>query len=114
MANNDLLKWVTSDVDFYELLGIAFENYSESELRRAYRKTALKYHPDPASGLADSHATLLRRRAALKPSIRKKARNTKIATFRKLHQISTQHLKVFKIVLRDRKEADLTFVEFLR
>jgi DnaJ family protein C protein 17 len=46
MANNDLLKWVNSDVDFYELLGIAFENCSESELRRAYRKTALKYHPD--------------------------------------------------------------------
>ena len=44
--NNDLLKWVTSDVDFYELLGITFENCSESELRRAYRKTALKYHPD--------------------------------------------------------------------
>lgn len=46
MANNDLLKWVTSEVDFYELLGIAFENCSTSELRRAYRKTALKYHPD--------------------------------------------------------------------
>jgi len=46
MANNDLLRWVTSDVDFYELLGIAFENCSVSELRRAYRKTALKYHPD--------------------------------------------------------------------
>ncbi|TVY12681.1 Pre-mRNA-splicing factor cwf23 [Lachnellula arida] len=45
-ANNDLLKWVTSDVDFYELLGITFEQCSESELRRAYRKTALKYHPD--------------------------------------------------------------------
>lgn len=46
MPNDDLLQWVTSDVDFYELLGIAFENCSESELRRAYRKTALKYHPD--------------------------------------------------------------------
>ncbi|KUJ21954.1 DnaJ-domain-containing protein [Mollisia scopiformis] len=46
MSNNDLLKWVTSEVDFYDLLGIAFENCSESELRRAYRKTALKYHPD--------------------------------------------------------------------
>jgi DnaJ family protein C protein 17 len=46
MSNADLLKWVTSDVDFYELLGITFENCSESELRRAYRKTALKYHPD--------------------------------------------------------------------
>ena len=44
--NDDLLKWVTSDVDFYELLGITFETCSESELRRAYRKTALKYHPD--------------------------------------------------------------------
>jgi DnaJ family protein C protein 17 len=44
--NNDLLKWVTSDVDFYELLGVTFETCSESELRRAYRKTALKYHPD--------------------------------------------------------------------
>ncbi len=46
MANNDLLKWVTSDVDFYSLLGITVESCSESELRRAYRKTALKYHPD--------------------------------------------------------------------
>jgi DnaJ family protein C protein 17 len=46
MSNADLLKWTTSDVDFYELLGITFENCSESELRRAYRKTALKYHPD--------------------------------------------------------------------
>jgi DnaJ family protein C protein 17 len=46
MANNDLLQWVTSDIDFYELLGITFEGCSESELRRAYRKTALKYHPD--------------------------------------------------------------------
>lgn len=44
--SDDLLKWVTSDVDFYELLGITFEACSESELRRAYRKTALKYHPD--------------------------------------------------------------------
>lgn len=44
--NNELISWVTSEVDFYELLGITFENCSESELRRAYRKTALKYHPD--------------------------------------------------------------------
>jgi DnaJ homolog subfamily C member 17 len=44
--NNDLLGWVTSDVDFYDLLGVTFENCTESELRRAYRKTALKYHPD--------------------------------------------------------------------
>lgn len=49
MSNNaDLLKWTTSEVDFYELLGITPETFSESELRRAYRKTALKYHPDKA------------------------------------------------------------------
>lgn len=46
MSNADLLKWTTSDVDFYTLLGLAFETFSASELRRAYRKTALKYHPD--------------------------------------------------------------------
>jgi len=44
--NNDLEKWTQSDVDFYELLGVTFEHCSESELRRAYRKTSLKYHPD--------------------------------------------------------------------
>ncbi|RFU24834.1 hypothetical protein B7463_g11507, partial [Scytalidium lignicola] len=46
MLGDDLQKWLTSDVDFYELLGLSVETYSESELRRAYRKTALKYHPD--------------------------------------------------------------------
>ncbi|EHK99384.1 putative Pre-mRNA-splicing factor cwc23 [Glarea lozoyensis 74030] len=46
MPNDEFLKWTTSEVDFYELLGLTFEQCSESELRRAYRKTALKYHPD--------------------------------------------------------------------
>lgn len=46
MANNDLHKWVTSDVDFYALLGLEHSNFSDSDLRRAYRKTSLKYHPD--------------------------------------------------------------------
>ncbi|KAI6245125.1 Pre-mRNA-splicing factor cwf23 [Erysiphe necator] len=46
MANSECKKWLTSDLDFYEILGIEFEACSESELRRAYRKTALKYHPD--------------------------------------------------------------------
>lgn len=46
MPNDDLLQWVTSDVDFYDLLGLTFETCSESTLRSAYRKTALKYHPD--------------------------------------------------------------------
>lgn len=46
MSNSEFLKWTTSDVDFYSLLGLTLENVSASELRRAYRKTALKYHPD--------------------------------------------------------------------
>ncbi|GAO50036.1 hypothetical protein G7K_4171-t1 [Saitoella complicata NRRL Y-17804] len=36
---------ITTDVDYYELLGVAFEA-SEKDITRAYRRTALKYHPD--------------------------------------------------------------------
>lgn len=46
MPSDDLTKWITSEVDFYTLLGITPESFSVSELRRAYRKTALLYHPD--------------------------------------------------------------------
>ena len=46
MSNTDLTQWITSELDFYELLGLQFETFSEPELRRAYRKTALRYHPD--------------------------------------------------------------------
>ena len=46
MPNDDLLQWVNSEVDFYELLGLTFETCNETSLRKAYRKTALKYHPD--------------------------------------------------------------------
>jgi DnaJ homolog subfamily C member 17 len=45
MAKEDLMEHATSTADFYELLGVTFET-SESDIRRAYRKTALKYHPD--------------------------------------------------------------------
>lgn len=53
MATHDLHKWITSDIDFYTLLGIKIEACTESELRRAYRKTALKYHPDKVGAKFD-------------------------------------------------------------
>ena len=45
MAKDDLLSHAASDVDFYALLDVSFSS-SASDIRRAYRKTALKYHPD--------------------------------------------------------------------
>lgn len=45
MPSDDLKNYATSSTDFYELLGITFEN-SQKDLDRAWRKTALKYHPD--------------------------------------------------------------------
>ncbi|KAH0547586.1 hypothetical protein FGG08_000311 [Glutinoglossum americanum] len=45
MANEDLKAHATSSHDFYALLSITPET-PQHEIRRAYRKTALKYHPD--------------------------------------------------------------------
>ncbi|KAG9906171.1 DnaJ-domain-containing protein, partial [Aureobasidium melanogenum] len=46
-GDDDLIDAAKSTaVDYYDLLGITFENSSESDIRRAYRRTALKYHPD--------------------------------------------------------------------
>ncbi|GAB7339207.1 hypothetical protein MBLNU457_5866t1 [Dothideomycetes sp. NU457] len=45
MPSDDLVDHANSSQDFYALLGVNFET-SESDIRRAYRKTALKYHPD--------------------------------------------------------------------
>lgn len=45
MGNEDAKTHATSSTDFYELLGINFET-SQRDLDRAWRRTALKYHPD--------------------------------------------------------------------
>ncbi|KAJ5690195.1 hypothetical protein N7462_004587 [Penicillium macrosclerotiorum] len=45
MSTDDLKAHAASNQDFYGLLDIS-PAANESEIRRAYRKTALKYHPD--------------------------------------------------------------------
>ncbi|MCJ1238817.1 hypothetical protein MMC14_006808 [Varicellaria rhodocarpa] len=45
MPNDDLKTYATGTTDFYQLLGI-FETCSQRDLDRAWRKTALRYHPD--------------------------------------------------------------------
>lgn len=45
MANEDVKQYIDSAHDFYELLGVQ-PTSGEKELRSAWRKTALKYHPD--------------------------------------------------------------------
>ena len=45
MSSDDVSSYIKSSVDFYDLLGISSES-SQKELDRAWRKTALKYHPD--------------------------------------------------------------------
>ncbi|KAF2806391.1 DnaJ-domain-containing protein [Mytilinidion resinicola] len=53
MSSEDLKDHAkTADVDFYELLGVAYET-SESDIKRAYRKTSLQYHPDKNPGKLD-------------------------------------------------------------
>ena len=45
MPSDDLKSYATSNTDFYDLLGVTFET-SQKDIDRAWRRTALKYHPD--------------------------------------------------------------------
>ncbi|KAJ5328382.1 hypothetical protein N7452_008772 [Penicillium brevicompactum] len=45
MSNDDLKAHAASNQDFYALLDVQ-ASATETEIRRAYRRTALKYHPD--------------------------------------------------------------------
>jgi molecular chaperone DnaJ len=42
-----------SDRDYYEVLGVA-KGASDEEVKKSYRKLAMKYHPDRTAGMSDS------------------------------------------------------------
>ncbi|KAI4126420.1 MAG: hypothetical protein LQ338_003760 [Usnochroma carphineum] len=55
MPTDDLKSYATSTTDFYALLSLPF-NPSQQEIDRAWRRTALKYHPDKVAFSSTSEA----------------------------------------------------------
>lgn len=87
MATDDLKAHAASNQDFYGLLDIS-PAANESELRRAYRRTALKYHPDkianPTSADIDKfHLLQIAYDVLSDPSVRQLYDNAREARLRK-------------------------------
>ncbi|KAF2762567.1 DnaJ-domain-containing protein [Pseudovirgaria hyperparasitica] len=89
MSTEDLKQHATSTHDFYELLGVSYET-SEADIKRAYRKTSLKYHPDKNPGnlniVEKFHLIGIARDVLLNPEAKALHDKTRIARIQKQRQ----------------------------